>query len=593
MNEGHRARSRRLLPLLGALGVLAAPGVLAASLLLLAPTIATTTLAAGPPFPSPVAGQYVYDEAGVLSAATEAEAQATIQAIRERSGAEIVVYTQVKPGIPTGSSEEGQSIAHDDAVALGQQWGVGRQGFDDGLVILYDLDESKCHGQVRLEPGSGFSATYMSAADAEHVVNDQMIPFLRECDMDTALIAALQEIDGYVTPQRASELETARQVNAVLGLIVAPVVLVLLAGFALLRWYRFGRDPRYTDDPSVLMAGPPEALTPATAALVYDDRSSRHTLTTAMMDLASRGELAFAPEEGGGHKMGIRILRPNDADPDVAKARRRPLSEAETYALTELQDLSGSYIDPEDLLKFGKKTDDFDRHLEDHAVEQGWFRQRPRSVIGRWAALGAVELGLGVVVGVIAWNLPASGLLLLGAALGLAGVITLGLSGYQPARTLDGARVYAMLAAYRRTLQNTMALARSMPQVVAEAKLPWLETPDQATVWGVALGLQDDVQRVLERSLEDDRAGQRSGYPTWYPLWYNAGWASASSASGLRGGTGLLAAGSFSSSPLPDFGGMMASLGTIGNSPSSSGGGGGGFSGGGGFGGGGGAGGGF
>jgi len=297
----------------------------------------------------------------------------------------------------------------------------------------------------------------------------------------------------------------------VLGLGVAPMVLALLAGFAGLRWYRFGRDPAYTDDPSVLMAGPPEALTAATAALVYDDRSSRHTLTTAMMDLASRGELAFAPEEGAAHKVGIRILKPDESDPSVAKARRQPLSEAETYALKELQDLSGSYIDPKDLLDFGKKTDGFDQRLEDHAVAQGWFRQRPRSIIGRWAALGAVEVGLGVVIGVIGWNLPSSGLVLVGVALGVAGAITAALATVQPARTLDGARVYAMLAAYRRTLQKTMALARTMSQVVAEAKLPWLQTPDQATVWGVALGLQDDVQRVLERSLEAIPSGIRSG----------------------------------------------------------------------------------
>ena len=49
----------------------------------------------------------------------------------------------------------------------------------------------------------------------------------------------------------------------------------------------------------------------------------------------------------------------------------------------------------------------------------------------------------------------------------------------------------------------------------------------------------------------------------------------------------------FSDSGIPDLGGMMSALGTIGNSPSSSGSGGGGFSGGGGGGGGGGAGGGF
>jgi hypothetical protein len=146
--------------------------------------------------------------------------------------------------------------------------------------------------------------------------------------------------------------------------------------------------------------------------------------------------------------------------------------------------------------------------------------------------------------------------------------------------------VRAMLAAYRRTLEKTMAQARSMDEVVAEAGLAWLDTPDKAVVWGVALGLQKDVEDVLERSIRDLEAG-RAAATTYVPAWYGSG-AGGGAGSGGGGGGGL-----FSSSPIPNLGGMIAVLGTIGNSPSSSGSGGGGFGGGGSGGGGGGAGGGF
>ena len=69
------------------------------------------------------------------------------------------------------------------------------------------------------------------------------------------------------------------------------------------------------------------------------------------------------------------------------------------------------------------------------------------------------------------------------------------------------------------------------------------------------------------------------------PHWYGAG-----SWGGTGTGGGGFAPGLFASSAVPNFGGMVAAIGTIGNSPSSSGGG---FGGGGGGGGGGGAGGGF
>jgi hypothetical protein len=155
-----------------------------------------------------------------------------------------------------------------------------------------------------------------------------------------------------------------------------------------------------------------------------------------------------------------------------------------------------------------------------------------------------------------------------------------------PALTMPGAVTRAMLLAYRRTLQKTMAQARSMQQVVDEARLDWLDTPDQAVVWGLALGLEDEVETVLGRTLDDVRDGNATS--AWVPTWYHGNTGSTSGGMALAGSGGLM-----SSSSLPDFGGMVGALGSIGNAPSSSGSGGGGFGGGGSGGGGGGAGGGF
>ncbi len=153
-------------------------------------------------------------------------------------------------------------------------------------------------------------------------------------------------------------------------------------------------------------------------------------------------------------------------------------------------------------------------------------------------------------------------------ALVVAGVVLLILSRSMPARTMPGAMVRAMLEAYRRTLEKTMAQARTMDQVVAESAIPLIEDPDDAVVWGVALGLQTEVEQVLERTADDLKGGRSSvGYvPTWYGTGSGSGgWSSSD------GGAGGFAPGLMSSSPIPNFGGMMAALGTIGNSPSSSG----------------------
>jgi hypothetical protein len=105
------------------------------------------------------------------------------------------------------------------------------------------------------------------------------------------------------------------------------------------------------------------------------------------------------------------------------------------------------------------------------------------------------------------------------------------------------------------------------------------------------LGLQGEIEGVHQRSLEDVRAQPSMASMTYFPAWYSTADGS-SMARGMAAGSG----GSiFSGSAVPDLGGMMSALGTIGNSPASSGGGGGGggFSGGSSGGGGGGSGGGF
>jgi hypothetical protein len=127
-----------------------------------------------------------------------------------------------------------------------------------------------------------------------------------------------------------------------------------------------------------------------------------------------------------------------------------------------------------------------------------------------------------------------------------------------------------MLKAYRRTLKLTMEQARSMEAVVAEPSVRTLaDTPDKAVMWGIALGLHEEVSKVLERSLEDRTAQRTTG--GYYPLWLGSG----ASGGGSSGGGGI-----FSGSAVPNIGGMFAALGSIGTAPSSSGSGGGGFSGG-------------
>ena len=546
----------------------------------------------GPPFPDPEVDRAVYDNAGIFSPAEIVKAESTIDAIEARTGAEVVVYTQsVDYGVTSDDTEA-------RARALIDQWGIGRKGFDDGMVVFFDIDPSGEHGQVQLYAAPGFEATYLTNEDRQKIFENDMVPFLRDANFDGALDIAMQRIDAAATPENAAKLQVGRQINAAIGLVGAPIVFLGLAGWAFFSWRRYGKDPVYLDDPSILMPAPPPDLTAASGAFVMDGRSSRRALTTAMLDLASRGLISFREDEGMlglSHKVGIETSpAAGDAVEEAQRARnaRKPIGPAEDYALRKLRVLGDGeqgFIEPDKLPEFGSSVSEFDSKLEDHVVSGGWVVEKPSRVVARWVGKGVLAIlagGAGIFLGV---NLPASGLVIIGAAAIAGGIVVCLFAPSMPRVTMPGAMVRAMLAAYKRTLEKTMEQARSMQQVVDEAGLTWLETPDQAVVWGTALGLQGSIESVLQRSLQDVQQQPQLASSTYFPGWYRTS-SGESFAGGLASGSG----GSiFSASPVPDIGGMMSALGTIGNSPASSGGGGGGFGGGGSGGGGGGAGGGF
>ena len=223
--------------------------------------------------------------------------------------------------------------------------------------------------------------------------------------------------------------------------------------------------------------------------------------------------------------------------------------------------------------------------LEEAAVREGWLTGVPSKVVMRWSLLAVGEIAIGC--GLIWWTAyaDASGGFLGAAGFIGAGLFTLFMARLMPSRTRLGSMLRAMLAAYRRTLQATMLQAQSMGQVVESNVLPWARTPDALMAWGVAFGLNHEIDAILRRTVDAARdGGSQAG---WYPTWWVS---SQGHGSGLgTGGVGP-AAGLSSAGAIPDVGSMMSALGSIGSSASHSSGGG--FGGGGG-GGGGGAGGGF
>jgi uncharacterized protein len=548
---------------------IAAAGALIAGLLLVAGIsgVAAAVTPAGPPYPAPVTGQRVYDYAGIFSAGAIASAETTIATIEARTGAQVAVYTQVKPQSDT------LDLANQDALDLMNQWGVGRKGFDDGLVILFDMESNLRHGQVSLYAGSGFKSAFLTNQDRQDIFDNDMLPLLEVGDFDGAIRAALAGVDAAATPEHAAQLERARILNAIVGLGALALAVALIA-FVLFRWYRHGRDPFYLDDNSILMPAPPDGLTPAMATLLINDRTSDRTVSAGMVDLAARGVLQFRQEEHSKTSVGVTGKEIPNITPEgtLLTAVRDNADDGPFVSITSMPNLAGP-------------IGQFKNDIERLAVEKGWLTGKPSTVVAIWFVVGALEAAASIPLFVWSANLEASGGFLGGGALVVAGVVTCVTSWFMPCRTMAGAMLQAMLAAYRRTLQYTLQRAESMAQVVASHAVPWIDTPDKAMAWGVAFGLDREIDDVLHRSMAADQAtGSRVG---WYPMWWiPIGGHSSAYAGGFGGGT----AGLYSASMVPDVGSMMSAIGSIGASTTHSSGG---SFGGGGGGGGGGAGGGF
>jgi uncharacterized membrane protein YgcG len=525
-------------------------------------------------FPDPVTGQAVYDPDNVLEPGITQVLEDKVDAIEARSGAELAIYVRVD-----ASATPESNLA--DARALLDQWGVGRAGYDDGLVFLISFEPNLVHGQAHFYAGAGFLRGYLSQGDLQTLFDEVILPAAAQGQISGGLVEAIGLVDEAITPEATARLNLLRQVNAVVGIIGAPVSFLLIVGFVFFAWRREGDDPEVLDSPSILMAGPPANMTPPLATVVRQGKATQHSINTLLMELASTGRIAFQNLDQAG-----KVKSDDEPNPLIDPAieirdeapteARLGTAERDAWDLLRQQALRSGIITRERLWELNDLLKAVRNGLEQDVVKLGWFTRPPSTLITRWTVIGVMEMLLGVLFVAGGFLIPMSGLTLLGAATGAGGALTTVIGQFMSQRTPNGAYVDAMLKAYRRTLQKTMEQARSMEQVVADPTVRQLaNTPDKAVVWGFALGLHDEVAKVLERTLEDNQRDPTTASGVYYPLWLGGGSPSSSMAAGMAGGS------IFSGSGMPDIGGMFSAVGSIGSSPPSSSSGGGGFGGGG------------
>jgi uncharacterized protein len=138
---------------------------------------------------------YINDYAKILSTSWVQIQNNSLQEFETKTSVEIAVVA-----IPN----LGGDTIENYAVKLFEDWKIGQKGKDNGLLLLI----SQADHEVRIEIGYGLEET-ITDSESNHIIQDLMIPNLKNGNTEGAITAALDEIkskiDGTGKQETSSE----------------------------------------------------------------------------------------------------------------------------------------------------------------------------------------------------------------------------------------------------------------------------------------------------------------------------------------------------------------------------------------------------
>lgn len=123
---------------------------------------------------------WVTDTAHFMSPAVVSNLNARLKAYEQQTHHQLIVWI--------GTTTGGVPI-EDWATKAFNAWGVGRKGYNDGLVLFVMSEDHK----LRIEVGYGLEAQVPDAA-AVRVIEDILVPQIRAGNPDAAIVAAMEAL---------------------------------------------------------------------------------------------------------------------------------------------------------------------------------------------------------------------------------------------------------------------------------------------------------------------------------------------------------------------------------------------------------------
>ena len=154
----------------------------------------------------PAMQAWATDTTGTLSAAELQALNAKLEAFKQKQGSQVAVLI---------ISSTGLEPIEDYSIRLAEAWQVGREGVDDGVILLVAKDDRR----LRVEVGYGAEA-YIPDARAKRIIDELIVPYFKQGDFNAGINSGvdgiLQLLEGGDFPP-APEFENSGEVSEGFG----------------------------------------------------------------------------------------------------------------------------------------------------------------------------------------------------------------------------------------------------------------------------------------------------------------------------------------------------------------------------------------
>lgn len=161
--------------------------------------------------------RYVTDPSSILSPAATDTINAILGRLEKSTGIETAVV--MLPSI-------GENDIFDFSTSLFRKWGIGKKKSDNGLLILFVMDQHK----VRFATGYGIEGT-MTDAMSKRIQMQYMVPAFKQSDWNKGMVdgvrATAKVLDGSMEPEATDSDTDTGDILFSIGIIVGIVLLVM------------------------------------------------------------------------------------------------------------------------------------------------------------------------------------------------------------------------------------------------------------------------------------------------------------------------------------------------------------------------------